>query len=242
VVSDACSTATCTATFTTPPCYEGCTIGYWKNHTDRWCNTYTPNTLYNNVFVNAPPVLVNKTLLQVLNLGGGGIFNLGRQSVAAILNACYDGVGSETFEYSPPYMTVASIIAAVNQAFISGGSAPGLLGSQLDTLNNVGCPLGGTSATTVSYKTTEIVGFDVYPVPFRDELNIRFNFDYESEVKVEFFDVRGVLIHTETDNNGYNGKVMKLNVNYLNDPGQMYFVRITTDRGSEMKKIISNKS
>jgi hypothetical protein len=96
--TDACgNVSTCSQTITVLPC-EGCTLGYWKNHTDRWCSTYSPTMLFGSVFVNAPSNLANLTLLQALNLGGGGIFNLARQGVAALLNTCSDEV-----HYSTPY-------------------------------------------------------------------------------------------------------------------------------------------
>jgi hypothetical protein len=44
-----------------------------------------------DVLKNAPSNLVNLTLLQALN-GGGGIYNLARQAVAALLNTCSDEV------------------------------------------------------------------------------------------------------------------------------------------------------
>ena len=75
----------CSATCTTEQRLEGCTPGYWKQdqHFDSWV-LYTPQTLFSSVFDNAFP---GKTLLQVLNLGGGGLNALGRHAVAALLNA-----------------------------------------------------------------------------------------------------------------------------------------------------------
>lgn len=35
---------------------EGCTPGYWKNHTDAWV-TYTPNQTVDSVFTGAHPSL-----------------------------------------------------------------------------------------------------------------------------------------------------------------------------------------
>nr|WP_229734117.1 T9SS type A sorting domain-containing protein [Flavobacterium orientale] len=233
VVTDECgSTETRVVTFTTPECFDGCTIGYWKNHTDRWCATYSTTTLYGSVFVNAPNGLANKTLLQVVNLGGGGVNNLGRQSVAALLNACHADIN-----YPTPYSTVQSIINAVNAAFIAGGNAPGQLASQLDQLNNTGCPLGGSPATKA--KVAAVASFEAYPVPFVDELTIRYEFDYKSDVTIEFFDIRGSLIRTFKDDSSYYKKEVKLDVSFLNESGQVYFIKITTDQASEIKKVIS---
>ena len=122
------------------PACEGCTLGYWKNHTDRWCSSYTPSMIFGDVFVNAPSNLANFTLLQALNLGGGGIYNLARQGVAALLNACSDEV-----DYPAPYSDNTQISnRCVNTAYLAGGSSARKLATQLDILNNSGCPLGGT--------------------------------------------------------------------------------------------------
>ncbi|WKL43289.1 T9SS type A sorting domain-containing protein [Flavobacterium sp. ZE23DGlu08] len=216
---------------------EGCTLGYWKNHTDRWCSSYTPTMLFGDVFVNAPSNLANLTLLQALNLGGGGIFNLARQGVAALLNACSDEV-----DYPAPYSdSPQSVIDAVNAAYSSGGNAPGKLATQLDILNNSGCPLGGTPATKEGDGLGDKAGFEAYPVPFKDQLTIRYNFDYVSDVKIDVLNSQGVSILSKMDNNSYMNKEVTLNLNSYVDRSEVYVVKVTTNRGSSVKKIISSK-
>lgn len=69
-----------------PPGGQGCSPGYWKNHTEAgdWPAPYTPSTLFSAVFDNA---FGSQTLLQVLNNNGGGLNALGRHTVSALLNA-----------------------------------------------------------------------------------------------------------------------------------------------------------
>src|SRR5438093_321792 len=65
---------------------EGLTPGFWKQtqHFSDWVG-YTQSQNYNTVFgVNDDPTL---TLLGALQRGGGGMNALGRQAVAALLNA-----------------------------------------------------------------------------------------------------------------------------------------------------------
>jgi hypothetical protein len=120
---------------------EGCTPGYWKNHTEDWAGTgFTPGQTAGSVFnVGAFPSLASKTLLQTLQ-GGGGSGTAGaaqillRAAVAALLNA-----GHAEVEYP---RTTASIIADVNAALASGSrSAMLALAGELDEDNNLGCPL-----------------------------------------------------------------------------------------------------
>lgn len=121
---------------------EGCTPGYWKNHTDSWAGTgYTPGQTVGSVFSGASafPSLASQTLLQALQ-GGGGPGTLGaakillRAATAALLNAAHSGV-----DYT---RTTAEILADVNSALTSNSRDTMLtLASELDGDNNLGCPL-----------------------------------------------------------------------------------------------------
>ena len=62
-------TTTTTTTTTEPPGGEGCTPGYWKNHTEDWVG-YTPGQTVGSVFANTGS-LGSMTLLQALKNGGG---------------------------------------------------------------------------------------------------------------------------------------------------------------------------
>jgi hypothetical protein len=121
---------------------EGCTPGYWKNHTGSWSGTgFSPGQTTGSVFsaASAYPSLAGKTLLQSLQ-GGGGPGTLGaatillRAATAALLNAASTGV-----DYP---LTQAEVISRVNAALASNNRDTMLsLASTLDGDNNLGCPL-----------------------------------------------------------------------------------------------------
>jgi hypothetical protein len=120
---------------------EGCTPGYWKNHTSSWAGTgFSPGQSTGSVFsLGGFPSLASQTLLQTLQ-GGGGPGTLGaarillRAAVAALLNAAHSGV-----DYP---RTTTEIIADVNAALASNNRNTMLaLASELDADNNLGCPL-----------------------------------------------------------------------------------------------------
>lgn len=119
---------------------EGCTPGFWKNHTgtgkgnqaNAWLGTgYQTSNLYNNVFSVTNSVNASLTLLQALNTGGGGEKALMRHAVAALLNAASGGV-----DY---YYSVDEVIAIVQDAYKTGNfeAAKNLLAVR----NEAGCPL-----------------------------------------------------------------------------------------------------
>jgi hypothetical protein len=231
---------------------QGCTLGYWKNHTDRWCGAYRTCDRFGDVFANTPSNLANLTLLQALNLGGGGIYNLARQGVAALLNACSSDVDYAGYSDNPQ-----SVINAVSDAYKAGGNAPGLLAFQLDKFNNAGCPLGGTRATNAtncivsapttntSTKTeaikTELAGFTASPVPFKNQLTIRYDFDYQSDVTIEVFNAQGGLVFSKLDTNSYLNKEVTFNIKVNKDQDQLYIVKLTTNQGSSTRKVMSSR-
>ena len=114
---------------------EGCTPGYWKNHTDRWTG-FSAGDSFDTVFgvtsSNDP------TLGEAVGLGGGGEFALQRHAVAALLNASSPDVDSG--------QTTADVIAIVQAAYDSGDFEGAK--DELEDVNEQGCPLGGSSATT----------------------------------------------------------------------------------------------
>ena len=231
---------------------DGCTIGYWKNFPNNWCSTYNSSTLYGAVFTSAPNNLANKTFMQILNLGGGGAANLARQSVAALLNICSTYVG-----YGEPYFNDAQLlINAVNAAFDSNGNAAGNLAIELDILNNAGCPIDAfgnfivpadpiVEQTTASRIDGDIIAsqlFTVYPIPFNNQISIRYNFKYQSNVTVEIFDYKGALVHKYEDKNASLNKEYVLSMDFARGAGQLYIVKMTTDREVSLQTIIKAKN
>ena len=240
--NDGCISDITYVTLEEPICddFEGCTLGYWKNHTDRWCDAYSTCDPYGSVFEGAPSALASKTLLEVLNMGGGGIYNLGRQSVAALLNACSEEVN---YELATPQDVIDYVTANFNNA--------GEAGSYLDMLNNTGdCPMGGSRATTApsddcnsasSSSVDASAGISVSPVPFRDHLNIKYEFDYESDATIQIYDMRGNLVKTHKESNAGLGKVTTLNADFVRGD-QIYIVKVTTNRDTYTKNVVSGKN
>lgn len=122
---------------------EGCTPGYWKNHTDNW-EEYSPSDTLGSVFM-LPASLqqyANVTLEQALSFRGGTGTDgaariLLRAATAAVLNAAHEGLGY-------PYRRggTSGILARVNAALAGEDRQQMLnLAAMLDAANNLGCPL-----------------------------------------------------------------------------------------------------
>jgi hypothetical protein len=117
--------------------WQGCTPGYWKNHSAAWAATgYQPGDSLQSVF--GADALAG-TLANGLGFTGGpGVDGakriLLRASVAALLSAAHPDVAY-------PY-TEAEVLTGVAAALASGNRATMLAyAADLDQANNLGCPL-----------------------------------------------------------------------------------------------------
>lgn len=137
---------------------EGCTPGYWKNHTGAWLNGYSPGDEVADVFVEAAayPDLNDDgdddTLLDALNFHGGprdkgAARILLRAAVAAVLNAAHPDVSYPRLK--------DDVIEDVDDALDSGDRATMIaLAGALDIDNNQGCPLGRCQSCDNSHPPT----------------------------------------------------------------------------------------
>ena len=96
------------------------------------------------------------------------------------------------------------------------------------------------NARSIATKTPT-ADFTAYPVPFKDVLTIRYDFDYISDVKIEVFNAQGILVLSKTETNSYLNKEIMLHLHTYQGQEQIYIVKLTTDRGTSMKKVMSSK-
>ena len=96
-----------------------------------------------------------------------------------------------------------------------------------------------TQSFSVSSKTAETSGFSVSPVPFQDNVNVRYEFDYTSDVQIQFFDLNGSLLRTYTDKAVSSGDQTQINIDFALRSNQVYIIRVQTDRESFSKSILS---
>jgi hypothetical protein len=84
---------------------DGCTPGFWKNKLEFW--PVSTSTTFAEAFGAEIPGKESLTLLQALNLGGGGVNALLRAGAAGYLNSVYDSTyGEEVFNYPKSTSTV----------------------------------------------------------------------------------------------------------------------------------------
>ncbi len=125
---------------------EGCTPGFWKNHTELWDEAsdpiaaaagFTTDTLFNDFFglTSAESGFPDSlTMLGAMNLGGGGAFKLARHAVPALLNL------AAGLDYDLPdgIADADELVLAIQSAYLTDTFEP--LASQLAAANEAGCP------------------------------------------------------------------------------------------------------
>src|SRR5579884_3847298 len=127
--AEAGETVTCTFLDREKLGTQGCSLGYWKQsqHFHSW-TALKPTDSFESVFgVDAFPG--SPTLLDVLWMGGGGVNALGRQAVAALLNAL-----SPSIAYP---ITSGQVITETRNAILSHNAwTIASLSNQFDSWNN----------------------------------------------------------------------------------------------------------
>jgi hypothetical protein len=98
-----------------------------------------------------------------------------------------------------------------------------------------------TETSNTETSKNETAGFDVFPVPFKDQFTIKYKFDYESDVKIEVFNAQGILIISKMDTNSYLNKEIVLDLKLNKGKEQVYVVKVTTNKESIVKKVMSSK-
>jgi hypothetical protein len=233
---------------------EGCTLGYWKNHTNRW-SCYSPGTLYGAVFGNncvegtvgcpndgIPASIESLTLLQALEMGGGGEKALARQSVAALLNACSRTAANanDRVNYA---LTTAQVIAGVNNAFLT--NTEGAYASTLDGHNNAGCPLGGTRATTASLTSGDghaaASAISIYPNPFSHQASVEFTLAKAERYTLQVLDVNGRVVSKVAAGVAEAGAAYRFQVEGRDLAEGVYMVRLTTDKSVQTVRLVLKK-
>jgi hypothetical protein len=86
----------------------------------------------------------------------------------------------------------------------------------------------------------KVADFKAYPVPFDNEVNVSYKFDYDTTVKIETFDIKGTLVRSTEDTQYVKGTVGRTTIDLSKADNHMYFVRLTTSRGTMVKKVVSS--
>ena len=81
----------------------------------------------------------------------------------------------------------------------------------------------------------------IYPVPFQDSFTVNYGLDYDSLIKVQIFDIKGSLIYQLNDIDTKQNHEIRVEPTFNKGKGEMYIVKVITDREVIIKKVISSQ-
>ena len=232
---------------------QGCTPGFWKNHTACWQTWATATPLYpdqtlESIFdVPDDYGLDNVTLLSALQGGGGpGLPGaaqvLLRAAVAALLNAAHTDI-----DYP---RTWASIIADVNTALASRNRQTMLnLAEALDRDNNSGCSIDAhcrpndraleadrARPTTMMEVTTEL-NVKVLPNPTYEAFKVQIEGGSTDKISMRIMDMQGKLL--EQRQNIQPNQILRVGEKL--NPG-VYFIEVQQGSTRKQMKVVKSGS
>ena len=84
-------------------------------------------------------------------------------------------------------------------------------------------------------KTNE---FNAYPVPIVDVLNVQYKYDYKTDVKIQVYDLKGMLISSETDSQYKKGEIRTKQLDLSRVEDQALIIRLITNKEVNSKMVI----
>ncbi|WNH10506.1 T9SS type A sorting domain-containing protein [Thalassobellus suaedae] len=94
-------------------------------------------------------------------------------------------------------------------------------------------------STSKSSMTAKSINFTAYPVPYTNVLNIRYNYSFDTNIAIDIYDIRGARVMSKDITNYKKGSQGNVQFDMTRNTNRVLFVRLTTNRGDLVKKIIS---
>lgn len=82
--------------------------------------------------------------------------------------------------------------------------------------------------------------FRAYPVPFDQEVFVKYKFDYDTDVTIEILDTKGTLIRQIKNKEYVAGDQYQQRVDLSKTANQLLFIKLTTNKEVSSKKIVSS--
>ena len=185
-------------------------------------------------FVGTGNVAWSSTIEMELNNGGSEIFkNVDKATFGALDNG---------------NATTLNWIGVLNKKYVGGDdltirffdSFNDASGPYTSSITNVNIIIANFENQTLNVESVDSNNnFTVYPIPFGNEVFVDYSFDYQTDVSIKLYDLNGALIKDLVNKNYVTGSQSKTKLDLTTLSNQMFFVKLTTNKGVSVKKIIS---
>ena len=110
----------------------------------------------------------------------------------------------------------------------------------LDETNVIDTTVSDTMVSDTNEMVNEPeVNFKAYPVPFTDILTVQYKYEYDTDVKIQVFDTKGLLISSITDTEYIKGEIGSKNLDLSRVADQALIIRLITNKEVMSKMVIS---
>gem|GEM_PF-3351609 len=82
--------------------------------------------------------------------------------------------------------------------------------------------------------------FMAYPVPFDRDVNVKFNFEFDTDVTINVHDTRGLLVKSLSLTNVRANSEVTKSFDLSRAGDQLFYITVTTNQGSVTKKVVSS--
>ncbi len=143
--------------------------------------------------------------------------------------------------------TVGNLFVLANKALGGeniGGLSHSNINAAVDAINRgydecrVGVPIPEETDIAVSGDLGDL-NITAYPNPFKEYITLNYQFDYDSSVTIQIYDIKGTLLYQFEDKDVYFGKELKIDLNFNHSGGELYILKLMTTKEVVTRKIVS---
>jgi hypothetical protein len=103
---------------------------------------------------------------------------------------------------------------------------------------NLNCGSSPIETDTAELEAAE-VNFKVFPVPFEETITVQYVFEYDTDVKIEVFNMQGMVVANAIDNRYTKGETGKTQINFNRINDQALIIRLTTNKHQLNKTVVA---
>ncbi|MDX1472068.1 MAG: T9SS type A sorting domain-containing protein, partial [Flavobacteriaceae bacterium] len=96
-----------------------------------------------------------------------------------------------------------------------------------------------SDSDAAKFSASKSSSMKVTPNPFVRDVTVRYEFGYNTNVTIDIVDIRGAIVKTYSNIQYKEGSVGRMEVNLSNALDRLLFVRVTSDKETMVKKIVS---
>ncbi|WP_299390649.1 hypothetical protein [uncultured Gelidibacter sp.] len=151
------------------------------------------------------------------------------------------GGGVQNYQVGPVNVSGGSFYLIVHGVACSSGVVDGNEnGISFNKRASVKCATPSMASVDSNVSLQKSGDILISPNPFVDKVDVSYKYDYDTDVSIEIRDIRGLLIDSYINNSYKKGQKVKVKFDLTKAVKHMLFVQFTTNKGVEIKKVISS--